>query len=156
MTATRSTTRPSALAYDSGYLGAVATPGTYGLFSRAETNKVGGWYLYTANGYPSGVTGGGMINDNPATGGALDNTTSFEIHFEGTSFTLYGLTNPGYGMAKGTLDEVDIVGGIPYNTTTGLVIVYQITGLAAGRHVFKHIGDIASTSAAIPQYYIVA
>ena len=127
------------------------------MFSRAETNKSGGWYLYSANGYPAGVTGGGMINSDPSTGAGFDNAATFELHFEGTGFTLHGFVNSLYGFAKGSLDEVEIAGGIHYNQGSGSIIaVYQITGLPNGRHVFKQYADPANSGACIPQYYTIS
>lgn len=157
ITATRSATRANGADFDSGYLGAVAKAGTYGLFSRAETNKTGGWYLYNGPGYPAGITGGGMLNSDPSSGGNFDNNAGFEIHFEGTGIALYGLSNTPYGFAAGKLDGVAIPGGIPYNQGSGSIIaVYQVQNLAPGRHVLLHYADPTNTQASIPQYYTIS
>lgn len=144
---------------DPGYTGAVATPGTYGLFSRAETNKTGGWYAYNnASGVqpPAGTTGGGMVNSDPNTGAGFDPTAAFEIHFQGTALQLYGFSNTLYGTAAAYIDGVLQPARISYKLGGGSVVeVFRVTGLPFGRHVFKHQGTVDETGQTLPQFYTI-
>ena len=133
--------------------------GSYGLFSRTESNKVGGWYSYNnSNGIqpPAGTTGGGMINADPNSGAGLDIAATFEIHFQGTGFQLFGLSNSPYGEATATLDGVVQAAPISYHGGSGSVIsVYAVSGLPFGNHVFRHQCTGYAGSSCIPQFYTI-
>ena len=144
---------------DSGYAGLVVSAGSYGLFNRAESNKMGGWYSYNnTNGIqpPAGTTGGGMINSDPNSGSGLDIAAYFEIHFTGTGIQLFGLSNSPYGEATATLDGVVQAAPISYHAGSGSVAsVYAVSGLPAGRHVFRHQCNAYNGASCIPQFYTI-